>query len=134
MPKFGRTSRTNLQQCHPDLQRLFEEVVKHFDCSVICGHRGEAEQNEAYHAGRSGLKFPQSKHNKTPSMAADVAPYYSGEGIPWEDRERFILFAGYVLGVAEQMGLKVVWGGDWDSDRKMKDHTFFDGPHFELVG
>jgi hypothetical protein len=41
MPKFGRKSRNQLSTCHEDLQALFEEVVKYFDCSVLEGHRGE---------------------------------------------------------------------------------------------
>jgi len=44
MPAFGERSRNNLKTCHEDLQKLFNEVIKHFDCSVICGHRGQEEQ------------------------------------------------------------------------------------------
>lgn len=65
MPKFGTRSRSNLETCHENLQKLFNEVIKHYDCSVICGHRGQQEQDQAFHDGRSKLKFPQSKHNKT---------------------------------------------------------------------
>ena len=41
-------------------------------------------------------------------------------------------FAGYVQGVAEQLGIKIRWGGDWDSDFDFKDQTFNDLVHFEL--
>ncbi len=128
MPSFGARSRANLSEAHPELQRVFNEVIKHFDCSVIEGHRGQAEQDAAFHAGKSKLKFPQSKHNKTPSLAVDVCPY----PIDWQDYRRFYLFAGFVLATATAMGVKLRWGGDWDGDTTWKDQTFHDLPHFEL--
>lgn len=129
MPRFGSKSLGQLKSANTKLQVLFEEVVKEFDCSVLDGHRTEEEQNEAFRKGHSKLQFPQSKHNKYPSMAVDVAPY----PIDWNDKERFYYFAGYVKGVAESLDIKIRWGGDWDGDTHVKDQTFFDLPHFELV-
>jgi len=128
MPNFSKRSKDNLATCDVKLQNLFNEVINYFDCSVLCGHRGEKEQNEAFHAGRSKLKFPKSKHNSSPSQAVDVAPY----PIDWEDKERFYYFAGMVKGIAQKMDIPIRWGGDWDSDTQVKDQTFFDLPHFEL--
>ena len=47
MPSFSQRSLDRLATCHPDLNRLFTEVVKHFDCTVLCGHRGQEEQDKA---------------------------------------------------------------------------------------
>ena len=133
MPKFGKRSRENLSTCHPDLQTLFNEVVKHYDCSVLCGHRGEEDQNKAYYEGRSKLKFPQSKHNKQPSVAVDVVPWFINKpNIRWNDKSKFYEFAGFVQGVASQLDIGIRWGGNWDSDDELQDQTFFDLPHFEL--
>ena len=44
MPKFGNRSKQRLETCHEDLQEIFNEVIKYFDCSVLCGHRGEEDQ------------------------------------------------------------------------------------------
>ncbi|WP_067517878.1 M15 family metallopeptidase [Endozoicomonas ascidiicola] len=129
MPAFNQRSRDNLDQCHPDLQRLFNDVVRHFDCSVICGHRGKAEQEAVFKAGKSKARFGESKHNHVPSMAVDVVPY----PVDWQDRERFAMFAGFVLGRAIELGVNVRWGGDWDRDTKTADETFLDMPHFELM-
>ena len=128
MPKFGRTSRKRLESCHKDIQEVFKEVVKHYDCSIVCGHRGEKEQNEAYDKGNSKVKYPRGRHNKFPSNAVDVAPY----PIDWADRDGFILFAGFVLGVASQKGFGLRWGGDWDGDFDLSDNQFDDLVHFEL--
>ena len=129
MYKFGTRSTKNLSEAHPDLQALFNEVIKHYDCTVIEGYRGEDEQNKACHAGASKLKFPQSKHNKTPSLAVDVCPY----PIDWKDKDRFYHFVGFVKGVASQMGINIRCGADWDGDNDFKDQSFHDLPHFELV-
>jgi peptidoglycan L-alanyl-D-glutamate endopeptidase CwlK len=126
---FGNRSRENLGTCHPDLRRVMEAVVENFDCSVLEGERGEERQNFLFDSGQSKVQYPDGKHNSTPSMAVDVVPY----PIDWENRERFVLFAGYVLGIASQMGIALRWGGDWDSDWDTKETAFFDAPHFELV-
>ena len=135
MPKFSKTSKQRLATCHQDLQTLFNQVINHFDCTILCGHRGEKEQNEHYASGRSKVKWPNGKHNKTPSMAVDAAPY----PIDWKDRERMILFAGYVMGVAQvlhdegMIAHRLRWGGDWDRDTEVADNGFDDLVHFELV-
>lgn len=135
MPTYSQTSKDRLSTCHKDLRMIFNTVIAHFDCSILQGHRGEQDQNEAYRNGKSQLKFPESKHNKSPSMAVDVAPY----PIDWEDRERFYYFAGYVMGVADMLhgeGLishRLRYGGDWNRDTQVKDNSFDDLPHFELV-
>lgn len=129
MPTFGKRSRSNLDAAHKDLQILFNEVIKHYDCSVICGHRNKSDQNKAYFDGRSKLKFPQSKHNCLPSNAVDVVPY----PINWKDTDRFYHFSGFVLGVAATLDIKIRWGGDWDSDTDLHDQSFMDLPHFEIV-
>ncbi len=128
MPKFGSRSRSKLETCHEDLQKVFNEVIKHFDCSILEGTRPKEVQDEYYRTGKSKVKYPNSKHNSNPSRAVDVAPY----PIDWNDKERFYFFAGYVKGVASQMGIELRWGGDWDSDNELHDQTFMDLPHFEL--
>ncbi len=128
MPKFGRGSLFQLQSVHPDLQELFKEVVKHFDCSIIEGFRGKEKQDQAYQDGKSQVKFPQGKHNQIPSEAVDVAPY----PIDWDDKERFYYFAGFVKGIASQMDYKIRWGGDWNNDTEVQDTRFKDLVHFEI--
>jgi len=128
MPRFSTRSKSRLHTCDERLVDLFNEVVKKFDCTIIEGHRGKKAQNEAFNKGNSKVKFPNGKHNQSPSVAVDVAPY----PIDWSDRDRFHYFSGYVLGIASQMGLKIRWGGDWDMDTKTKDNKFDDLVHFEI--
>jgi peptidoglycan L-alanyl-D-glutamate endopeptidase CwlK len=128
MPRFGKKSKSRLRTCDDELQSLFNEVVKYFDCSVLVGYRGRNEQNTAYESGHSQVEWPNGKHNKNPSVAVDVAPY----PIDWDDRERFIYFGGFVKGCAFRMGIPLRWGGDWDNDTKLSDNKFDDLVHYEL--
>lgn len=120
MSYFSKRSKENLSQCDPRLQKIFNEVILITNCSVICGHRGEEEQNKAYTEGKSKLKYPQSKHNKTPSLAVDVVPF----PIDWDDIDRFKELASKVKQVAEDLEINIECGCDW----KWKDY-----PHYELV-
>jgi len=129
MPTFGKQSAERLATCHPDLQRLMNEAIKHVDFSITCGHRGQAEQDKAFADGNSKLKWPHGEHNKLPSRAVDVAPY----PLNWNDAEAFTLLSGVILGVARMMGIKIRLGADWDGDFNMLEHSFKDRPHIELA-
>jgi len=133
MYKFGTRSKNNLATAHPDLQRLFNEVIKGYDCSIICGTRNQEDQDRAFHEGRSKVRYPNGKHNKQPSQAVDVVPWFKNKPhIRWNDKEKFYHFAGYVQGIADGLGIPIRWGGNWDSDDELKDQSFYDLPHYEL--
>tara|TARA_R110002096_G_C14561156_1_gene719920 strand:+ start:241 stop:633 length:393 start_codon:yes stop_codon:yes gene_type:complete len=129
MAKFGKTSKERLATCDKRLQRVFNEVIKYVDCSVLEGHRNEERQNKLFDEGKSKVKYPRGRHNSYPSRAVDVTPY----PVDWNDRERQTLFAGFVIGIARSMDIRLRWGGDWDMDFKVMDNRFDDFPHFEII-
>lgn len=126
MPKFSKSSKERLATCHPDLQAVCNELIKQYDFSVLCGHRGEREQNEAYKKGTSNVRYPNSAHNKKPSMAVDIAPY----PINWDDISRFnemlIRFdtVANILRAEGKIKSQFVYGGQW---AKLKDW-----PHIQV--
>lgn len=122
---YSELSKQRLATCHQDLQKLFEDAITYMDLTIVCGFRDEAAQELAFKAGTSTLHWPDSKHNKGPARAVDVAPYVAGYGIPWEDEGAFCLMAGMVLTLAKQRDLTIVWGGRWLNLR--------DAGHFELA-
>ena len=130
MPKFSKRSLDKLNTCHPDLQKLFNEVIKYMDCTILCGYRDKEFQNKAYKEKRSKLKYPRSKHNKIPSLAVDVVPY----PIDWNNINMFYFFAGFVKRTAISLGIPIRWGGDWDGDNDIRNQTglFLDLPHWEM--
>lgn len=120
MYKFSKRSRKRLDTCHPDLIRLCEAVIKEVDISILEGHRGEDRQNLLYEEGYSTVRYPHSRHNSYPSHAVDIAFY----PIDWFDKERWKELGRFVKQVAEEIGVEIEWGGDWQ--------TFQDMPHFQL--
>ena len=134
MPSFSKVSKAKLATCHPELQLLFNEVIKTHDCTITQGFRGKFDQDLAFEHGFSKLRWPKSKHNRTPAMAADVIPW----PVDYNDRPRFIEFAKFVLVTAKQlkgngkMKFDVIWGGDFNNNGNLSDDTFCDYPHYQL--
>jgi peptidoglycan L-alanyl-D-glutamate endopeptidase CwlK len=129
MSKLGATSLMRLSTCHDLIKIVILEVSKHIDITVLEGHRNEAAQDLAVAQGRSKTPWPTSKHNLMPSKAIDIAPY----PVDWSDVARFNYLAGFVKGIAAAKGIKIRWGGDWDSDNNLKEEAFKDLPHFEVI-
>jgi len=136
MPRFSTNSKRELATCHPILQDIFNEIILHYDCTIIQGHRTGELHKQYLKEGKTRVAYDKSKHRHTPSQAVDVSPY------PIPDRwgvankkeyARFHLFAGKVLGIAEAYGYKIRWGGDWDGDGETSDQTFDDLVHYEIV-
>lgn len=120
MPRLSETSVRRLGTCDKRLIALFSSVIREVDCAIICGTRGQEEQDAAFAAGNSQVKWPNSKHNREPSLAVDVAFY----PIEWDNIEKFEQFARVVKRHAEGLGIEVRWGGDWSGWK--------DRPHWEV--
>lgn len=134
MPRFSQISLNSLNTCHQDLRVLAHEAIKYIDFRVLEGHRDKTRQNQLRRDGFSKVVWPNSKHNKNPSMAMDIVPW----PIDWRP-QRFYYFGGRIIQIAEdmreagEMVHRVRWGGDWDMDTEVLDQSFFDLGHFELI-
>lgn len=127
MPKFSKSSAAKLATCHPDLQKIFNDIIQTRDCVIICGARTLEEQQKAFKGGFSkldGIK-KKSKHQISKeqllSLAVDVLPY----PLDWNDRKGHDDFARAVKATAQHYKINLIWGGDFKS--------FRDAPHYELV-
>ena len=147
MPKFSESSIYQLSTCDERLRKLFYEVIKHVDRTIIQGHRSLEEQKKAYESGAS--KLLSGKHNTDPSLAVDAAPYIPGKKIPWPEipkdwgdkvsrntyianLNQFYYFSGIVMGIATEMKLPIRWGGDWTRDNDVANDSFLDLVHYEI--
>lgn len=115
---LGKRSRERLQGVHPDLVAVVERAIEVsvVDFTVLEGVRSVARQRELFNKGAS--KTMNSRH--LTGHAVDLAPW----PIDWNDLGRFRTLAEAVKMASVELGVPVVWGGDWRS--------FYDGPHFEL--
>lgn len=117
--KFSSKSLSRLSTCHPDLQLLCNAVLQDMDITVLCGQRNETDQNKAFADGKSKLKFPNSAHNKTPSLAVDCAPY----PVDFNDIKKFEAMCIMFELAADKLGIDIKLG---------RDFSFHDYPHIEL--
>jgi len=122
--QFGKRSKSRLVGVDSNLVKVLNELIKIMDVSIIEGLRSKERQETLLKEGKSKTRF--SKHIE--GKAVDLAPY----PINWEDRERFHYMGGMLRGIGHQIGIKVRWGGDWDSDGEIADNNFDDLVHVEL--
>ena len=122
MPKFGKRSLRRLKGVDAKLVNALNELIKIMDVTIIEGVRSKERQEELLEKGATKVKYSRHMSGK----AVDLAPY----PIDWDDRERFHYMGGMLIG--HQLGLKLRWGGDWDSDGEIKDNSFDDLVHIEL--
>ena len=127
MPELSQKSLNKLNQCHPDIQRVMLEVIKTNDFTIIEGYRTKEDQDVQFYRGTSRVKWPNSKHNSFPSRAIDMWPWpgpRKENGDLDSDSPSWSKLAGVVLEKAAELGVELVWGGNWTS--------IVDKPHFEL--
>lgn len=133
--RLGTISEYNLSGCSPNLQRLIRDAIrrvpKWLDFAVTCGHRNQADQDEAYRKGTSKKRWPDSKHNSLPSRAVDIRPASPFNAEDWNDRLRFARLLGFIESVAIDLGIPIRLGMDWNGDGRSLDETFIDLPHIE---
>ena len=161
MFRFGRKSQAVRSTLCPELQELVDFVIQVYDVSLIEGHRTQATQDRYFNTGASKVKWPNSKHNHTPSLAVDAWPYirtlagkrvntalnghpdqikklakvtgFSEQRI-WElTLQEFATMKGIMLAGAKTLGITLRFCDDWDGDGDRLDQTFNDLPHVEIL-
>lgn len=140
MMTFGKQSLANLKGVHPDLVGVATRALAYgvMDFSVGEGLRELSRQKVLLESGFSTTM--ESKHLKQADgygHALDLHPYpinmkKVNQG-SWPEIIRYGVLAGLMRRAAQEEGVVIRWGCDWDSDGQTLDHTFFDAPHFELV-
>ena len=124
---FSQRSLNNLKGVHPDMVRLMNAAIKTapVDFVITEGVRTVQRQQELFRQGKSkcdGIKL-KSKHQKRGDglgYAVDLYPL----PVNYKDLEPYRLLAKHIKQVAKNLGISVVWGGDWKK--------FMDMPHWEL--
>ena len=114
---LGDKSRRKLEGVHPDLVAVVVEAIKitEKDFTVLEGLRSLGRQKELLAGGHT--KTLSSRH--ITGHAVDLAPW----PISW-DWDEFYPIADAMKQAADDLGVAIVWGGDWKS--------FPDAPHHQL--
>ena len=128
MYKFGKKSKQRLKGVDAKLVNVLNELIKVMDVTIIEGVRSKEKQQEYFKNGKSKIDGVTKKGMHQLGKAVDLAPY----PVDWKNTKRFYYMGGMLRGIAKQLNIKVRWGGDWDSDGKIKDQTFNDLVHIEI--
>lgn len=127
--RLSQRSRGRLTGVHPDLVRVVERAIEitEIDFGVTEGLRSVERQKELVAAGAS--KTMRSRH--LTGHAVDLVAYIGSE-VRW-DWPLYRKIAEAMNRAADELGVNIVWGGDWDDDGDESDeHGLRDGPHFQL--
>jgi peptidoglycan L-alanyl-D-glutamate endopeptidase CwlK len=115
-----------LSTVNPQLADVVRKAASYldFDLLVVEGARTAERQRELVAKGAS--RTINSKHipdSTGYACAVDLAPQISGQA-RW-DWPLFHIIARAMKRAADELGVKIIWGGDW--------RKFRDGPHWELA-
>jgi peptidoglycan L-alanyl-D-glutamate endopeptidase CwlK len=117
---FGSRSLGRLEGIHPDLRKVMDRAIAttDIDFTVLEGMRTMSRQRKLVASGAS--RTLRSRH--LTGHAVDIAPLVDGK-VSW-DWPIYHRLAPTIKKAAQDVGVKIEWGGDWRS--------FKDGPHWQL--
>lgn len=125
--KFSQRSLNNLKGVHPSMIKLMKAAIVDapVDFVITEGVRTLQRQKELYKQGKSKCDgvIKKSNHQVKPDgygYAVDLYPL----PIDYKNKMPYKILAGHIKKIAKNLGINIVWGGDWK--------TFIDMPHYEL--
>lgn len=138
MLKLGAKSLQTLRGVHPHLIAVVALAIRRSeqDFTVLQGVRTKEEQAEIYAQGRTKpgnvvtwtLNSPHIPGPDGLGRAVDLAPH----PIDWNTPSKFDAIAKAMFEAADELGVPLRWGADWDRDGNPRERGESDSPHFEL--
>lgn len=142
---FDTASEARLAQCDARLAGVFREAIKRapFGFRIVQSARTMDQQRAYFQAGRSKVNpdaydtlpalYRAAKHITGPGMPHSRAVDVALVGKDPYNKKKLTLLAGIIRNLAQEVGLSIRWGGDFDKDGKpYEPGTFIDAPHFEI--
>ena len=146
---LSEASIEKMKGVHPNLIELKKKAIgdSPYDFKIVQGLRTAEYQNSLYQQGRTkpgkivtkldGYSRKSNHQAKADGYghAVDIAVcgHYDQNGnyvkyttdAEMFDNKKLVEISRHVKAVAKEMGMEIVWGGDWK--------TLYDTPHYELV-
>lgn len=129
-----------LHKVDPRLIAVVKRAIQitEVDFKVVCGIRTAEEQRQLYAQGRtkpgkivtwtlSSRHIPDPKTGLGRAVDLLPAPY------DWKELGPFDKVAKAMMQAADELGVKLRWGANWDGDRIVREKGETDNPHFELA-
>nr|DAK15456.1 MAG TPA: L alanyl D glutamate peptidase endolysin [Caudoviricetes sp.] len=146
---LSEASIEKMKGVHPKLIELMKKAISNspYDFKIVQGLRTAEYQNSLYQQGRTKPGKIVTKldgYNKKSNHQAKADGYghavdiavcgqydQNGNYVKYTtdaemfDNKKLVEISRHVKAVAKEMGMEIVWGGDWK--------TLYDTPHYELV-
>lgn len=118
--KLSERSLRNLEGIHPKLREVVKRAIEitPIDFGITEGLRSIEKQKQLVKEGKS--RTLRSYH--LTGKAVDVVAYVDGK-VTW-DWQPYVLIAEAFKQAADEVGVRITWGGIWED--------FRDGPHFQI--
>lgn len=131
--KLGQRSLSRLKGVDDRLVAVVKRAIalSEVDFTVLEGLRTVERQKELF--AKKFTKTLKSKH--IIGHAVDLAVFEMVNGqrnVDWSNLTNFRKIRDAMFAAADELGVKIRWGGDWNRNGKSEDEKFYDGPHFEL--
>jgi peptidoglycan L-alanyl-D-glutamate endopeptidase CwlK len=134
---LGSRSLGRLEGVHPDLVRVVKRAIEITtqDFMVTEGLRTLARQKDLYAQGRTKpgpvvTWTLKSKH--IDGLAVDLVPFNDGKP-DWTAGKNFDEIAKAMRDAAEELGVQITWGKDWNRNGHPGEKGESDSPHFQLA-
>lgn len=132
--RFSQRSLDNLKGVNPKLTQVVYRALEltDIDFAVTDGLRTAAEA--AANRGKGTSYIKRSKHED--GLAVDITPCVNGKAVAGkqEDWPYFNQLSKWMFQAAEELGVKIAWGGNWEKVKVNGEwKPFKDGYHYELV-
>lgn len=145
----------NLANVHPQLVRVVHRAAElsRVPFKVIEGVRTAERQERLYGQGRTAEQLRAK--SLPPSLARPTMPKVTwtlssrhfidqktgfGRAVDllpapydWQDTQPFDDMAKAMFAAADELGVKIRWGADWDRDGNPRERGEADSPHFEIA-
>lgn len=136
---LGDNSRKKLIGVDPQMVKVVLRAIaiSTQDFAVTCGVRTIEEQAALYAQGRTKpgkivtwtMKSRHLPAKDGLGKAVDLVPW----PIDWSRTSKFDAIAKAMFAAANELGIQIRWGADWDGDGNYRERGETDSPHFELL-
>ena len=157
---WSKSSQAKIAQLDSRMQLVLNKYITlaRHDSTIVEGHRSDEQCYINFGKGRTAaqciagdcpVKYAQPHLSKVTWLghalssnhrggkAVDLYPYPVSLVLGRPDKEWLPLFkeiAEDMKKAADEVGVRIRWGADWDGDGKAHERGETDNPHFEIVG
>ena len=102
-----------------------------FGIAWMGGKRTAEEQNQLFKDGYSKCDGYEKISKHQSGDAVDLNVFVGGKVV--DNKEMLCVVAGVMFACANELNIKIRWGGDWNMNGDIRDNKFNDMYHFELI-